>query len=106
MFLRYLDDAVTSIGALGGAKFPTAVVHYDLIPAVREGYINSPEYDALQEKLELLKSADLLLTISNHSRTELTDFLGLHADRVVNISAAVDERFGQDKTADRVYNPI
>ena len=106
VFEGYLDDAVTSIGALGGAKFPTAVVHYDLIPAVREGYINSPEYDVFyREKLELLKSADLLLTISNHSRTELTDFLGLHADRVVNISAAVDERFGQDKTADQGLQP-
>lgn len=101
VFEGYLDDAVTSIGVLGEVKIPTAAVHYDLIPALRDGYISSPEYaDFYQGKLESLKRADLLLAISNHSRSEVTDFLELPADRVVNIGAAVDERFRRDKTAE------
>ena len=99
LFEGYLDDAVTSIGVLSEAKFPTAVVHYDLIPAVREGYINSPEYaEFYQGKLASLQRADLLLSISEHSRNELIDFLDLPADRVANISAAVDERFSGSRT--------
>ena len=52
LFEGYLDDAVTSIGLLSDVRVPTAVVHYDLIPAVREGYINSTEYaEFYQENL-------------------------------------------------------
>ena len=107
VFEGYLDDAVTSIGVLGEVKFPTAAVHYDLIPALHDGYISSPEYaDFYQRKLESLKRADLLLAISNHSRSEVMDFLDLPADRVVNIGAAVDERFRRHKTAEVVFkNP-
>ncbi len=101
LFEGYLDDAVTSIGVLGGAKFPTAVVHYDLIPAVRKGYINSPEYaEFYQGKLASLQRADLLLAISDHSRNEVTDFLDLSTDRVISISAAVDERFKGGRTTE------
>ena len=98
LFEGYLDDAVTSIGLLSDVRVPTAVVHYDLIPAVREGYINSTEYaEFYQGKLASLKQADLLLAISEHSRSEVTGFLDLPADRVINISAAVDERFREGR---------
>ena len=97
LFEGYLDNAVTSIGLLAEATFPTAVVHYDLIPAAREGYINSPEYAEFYErKLASLQRADLLLAISDHSCSEVERFLDLPPGRTVNISAAVDERFGGD----------
>ncbi len=97
LFEGYLDNAVASIGLLAEAMCPTAVVHYDLIPAVREGYITSPEYaDFYQGKLASLRRADLLLAISDHSCREAESFLGLPPGRAVNISAAVDERFGGD----------
>lgn len=97
LFEGYLDNAVTSIGLLAEATFPTAVVHYDLIPAAREGYINSPEYaEFYQRKLASLQRADLLLAISDHSCSEVERFLDLPPGRTVNISAAVDERFGGD----------
>ena len=101
LFEGYLDDAVTSIGLLSDVRVPTAVVHYDLIPAVREGYINSTEYaEFYQRKLASLKQADLLLAISEHSRSEVVGFLDLPADRVINISAAVDERFREGRATE------
>ena len=101
LFEGYLDDAVTSIGLLSDARVPTAVVHYDLIPAVREGYINSTEYaEFYQRKLASLKQADLLLAISEHSRSEVAGFLDLSTDRVINISAAVDERFREGRATE------
>lgn len=92
LFEGYLDDAVTSVGTLVTAKFPTAVIHYDLIPALYPEYLHCPEIsDYYARKLEHLKKADLLLAISNYSRQEAMSFLAMPEDRVVNISAAVGD---------------
>ena len=74
------------------------VVHYDLIPALRPEYITSPEYGEFYDrKLAYLQHADLLLAISNYSRKEAEDFLDFSSDRVVNISAAVENEFWRPK---------
>src|SRR3569832_640351 len=77
------------------ASFRTAVTLYDLIPhARRDIYFadgnTSRDYDA---KLEHLRRADAWLAISESSRREGIDLLGLPADRVTNISSAADEHF-------------
>ena len=98
LFEGYLDDAVTSIGALDTPQAPTVVVHYDLIPALRPEYITSPEYgEYYDRKLAYLQHADLLLAISDYSRKEAEDFLNFPSDRVVNISAAVEDGFWRPK---------
>ena len=95
LFEGFLDDAVTSIGALDVPQAPTAVIHYDLIPALRPEYINSPEYgEFYDKKIGYLQRADLLLAISNYSRNEAVGFLNVPSERVVSISAAVDDKFG------------
>ncbi|MCH1611380.1 MAG: glycosyltransferase family 4 protein, partial [Luminiphilus sp.] len=92
----YHDDALTSVGAYS-AEIPTAVIHYDLIP------LSSPEYlsaesqaQFFQRKLEQLQAADLLLTISQASREDAMERMGLDDGRVVNIGAAVEQGFCPD----------
>lgn len=88
------DDAVTSIGTLA-ADPPTSVTLYDLIPLLhRETYLSDPNCEAWYErKIGHLRRARLWLAISESSRREGIEHLGLPAERVVNISSAADARF-------------
>ena len=90
-------DAATSIGRLEslGCKLPTAAILYDLIPLIySERYLETPLAATWYEnKLEHLRRADLLLSISESSRQEGIRHLGLPPDRVVNISTAADAHF-------------
>ena len=94
LFEGQADDATTSIGIFCLA-IPTAATLFDLIPLIyRDTYLRDPPtakwYDA---KLLHLKRANLLLAISEASRDAALQLLHIPADRIVNISAAVDERF-------------
>ena len=94
LFEGYIDDAATSVGAYcDGAK--TAVILYDLIPLLNPGdYLaTSAQKQYYERKIESLKKAGLLLSISGYSRQEAIDALGLAQDRVVNISTAADPDF-------------
>jgi len=101
------EQVITSVGHV----FPserTAVTLYDLIPLVqRDRYLDHA--DALShylDKVENLKKAGLLLAISEFSKEEAIDLLGLDSNNVVNISSAADERFQPievtDEHADRL----
>lgn len=84
-----LCDATHSIGMLG-SDAKVAVTLYDLIPLldptnylgagwVRQWYM---------DRVENLKRADLLLSISEYSRQEAVGALSIDASRIVNISSA------------------
>ncbi|WP_420473102.1 glycosyltransferase [Noviherbaspirillum sp. ST9] len=94
LFEGLVDDAVTSIDTLQGMATSAATL-YDLIPLMRkEAYLQDARVrDWYYRKLQSLKNADLLLAISAHSRQEAIDALYLPAERVVNISGAVDASF-------------
>jgi len=94
LFEGYVDNAVTSIGALNGS-IPTAVILYDLIPYLDSTiYLKAASQKAHYErKIESLKRADLLLAISEYSRQISMQHLAFPAGRVVNISSAVDDFF-------------
>jgi glycosyltransferase involved in cell wall biosynthesis len=100
LFEGYVDDAATSVHLLD--ETPTAVVLYDLIPLLNpEAYLSDPGMARYyQRKLEHLRRSELLLAISDHSRSEAIHALGVDADRVVTISTAVDEDFAQHPMAD------
>ncbi|CDF86802.1 glycosyl transferase group 1 [Pseudomonas knackmussii B13] len=88
------DDVITSVGNI----FPscsTAVILYDLIPLVeREKYLNDPRASAHYfRKLDEMKKAGLLLSISEFSRQEGIELLKLPSSQIKNISSAVDEKF-------------
>jgi len=94
LFEGYVDDAVTSVGTFA-ASVQTVVTLYDLIP-----FLNQAQYlqtgiqrDYYYRKLESLKKAGLLIAISASTRQEAIDMLELSPENVVNISAAVDDKF-------------
>lgn len=90
------DDAVTSIGRFH-RSIPTAVVHYDLIPYIyRSVYLANDEVEIWYErKLNDLRKADILLSISEASRRDAIELLQLDEEKVVNISSAVDDVFSR-----------
>ncbi|GGP25432.1 glycosyltransferase [Silvimonas amylolytica] len=88
------DDVVVSIGQMT-SDVPTAAILYDLIPLIhKEIYLTNPVSERWYlSKMDQLKKADLLLAISTSSGAEAVAHLGFDPLHVVNISAAVDERF-------------
>src|SRR3990167_1263271 len=71
LFEGLSDDAVTSVGMLAGAV-PTALILYDLIPLIhRNTYLQNPIVERWYlDKLDQLRRADLLLSISASSGQE------------------------------------
>lgn len=94
LFEGLTNDALTSIGTLGDS-LPTAVTLYDLIPLIqRRIYLADAGVESWYErKLAMLRRADLWLAISESSRREGIEHLGLPADRVINVSTAADAMF-------------
>jgi glycosyltransferase involved in cell wall biosynthesis len=94
LFEGLIDDAVTSVGAFS-KKIPTAVVLYDLIPLIhRKIYLQNPVVEQWYEnKLDHLRRADLLLSISASSGKEAVEFLGFDPGQVTNISTAAEDHF-------------
>lgn len=94
LFEGLVDDAVTSIGTFS-SSIPTAVTLYDLIPLIHSRhYLDNPTVQSWYlKKIDHLRRADLWLAISESSRQEAINYLGLPEDRTVNVSTAADDRF-------------
>lgn len=93
------DDVTTSVKKYH-KNTPTAVTLYDLIPLVnQENYLKDEGTRThYLNKIEEMKRADLLLAISDYSRTEGEHFLPQSKDRIVNISSAANPFFTQTQT--------
>ncbi|MEN3010901.1 MAG: glycosyltransferase, partial [Candidatus Bipolaricaulaceae bacterium] len=94
LFEGWADNCVTSVGK-SSERVPVAVTVYDLIPLLyKDVYLSEPQVRAwYYQKLQWLKNAELWLAISEHTRQDVIEQLGLPEDRVVNISAGRDPRF-------------
>jgi glycosyltransferase involved in cell wall biosynthesis len=94
LFEGLADDVVTSIP---NKPFPgfTSSILYDLIPYVQQDkyLINEKIKQHYFHKLSQLPTADLLLAISEYTRSEAITLLGLRDDQVVNISGASTDYF-------------
>ncbi|MCG5534668.1 glycosyltransferase [Ectothiorhodospira mobilis] len=101
------DDVITSIGRLMPGRRTSATL-YDLIPLVEsDTYLADPVVAAhYHRKLEELQRAGLLLAISEYSRREGIQHLGLDPERVVNIAAGVDPRFQPRPVPDQRAAPL
>lgn len=89
------DNAVHSVGG-HFTKIPTAAVFYDVIPLIESDiYLKSnPVYEKFyKEKLSYLSKADLLLAISESSRSESIKYLGVEPQKVINVGAATESIF-------------
>lgn len=88
-------ETVDAVPASNDDPFPFVATHYDLIPFIYpENYLRD-EWTRrwFRDRLSVLKNAEFLLTISEYSRLEVIEHLGLEAERVINVSAAADQRF-------------
>lgn len=95
VFEGYIDDAVTSVGRFDRST-PVSVSLYDLIPLLNaERYLTPSESYKRNyfRKIEFVRRAACLLTISESSRQEAITHLGAEAVSVVNVSAASDDIF-------------
>jgi glycosyltransferase involved in cell wall biosynthesis len=74
---------------------PTAVIFYDLIPFVeKDKYLTTEAtHKHYFRKIDYLKNADLLLSISEFTRSEGMRLLKSDCPNVINISAAPDSNF-------------
>lgn len=95
LFEGFSDYGVTSIKQYN-QTIPVSVSFYDLIPLLNsEKYLKPhPLYEQYYlKKLAHLKRASVLLAISESSRQEGIQHLGLPATALVNVSSAVDPQF-------------
>lgn len=90
-FEGFWDNAVTSSNALQKPA-TTAVTVYDLIPSASKEKVAPADVWYLR-KMQELKSADLLLAISEASRREAIEVLQVAESQVVTISTGVDPQF-------------
>ena len=95
------DDVVTSVGLIYPAV-RTAVTLYDLIPlAEPDLYLTNHILERhYYSKIDHIKSAGMLLAISDYSRQEGIELGQLNPDQISNISSAVDESFGPRPVSD------
>lgn len=94
LFEGLTENVAVSAPRLGGG-YTTSAILYDLIPYTHpQIYLADARHRAwYHRKLASLQRCDLLLAISEHSRSEAIARLGIPADRVINISAAVSDFF-------------
>lgn len=88
------EDAVTSVSRLN-SKTLTVVTLYDLIPLLSpEMYLVTEQHrQGYFDKVNSLRKADLLLSISEYSRQEAIEHLGIAPEKIINISSAQNDQF-------------
>lgn len=93
-FEGFWDDATVSIGNFIPEN-ATGITLYDLIPYIyRDKYLSNKRYQAWYDsKIEELQKAGVLLAISESSRREAIDLIGMPSERVVTISTAAEQIF-------------
>ncbi len=95
LFEGFGDNTVTSVGKFD-TNTPVSISFYDLIP-----FLNPKEYLEVDRfyatyymrKLDYLKRAALLLSISEFSRSEGLEHLDFSPEQIVNISSAAEPFF-------------
>jgi glycosyltransferase involved in cell wall biosynthesis len=102
-FEGFGDNATLSLGRLPCGALQAAVF-YDAIPLIEsKTYLSHAALDqAYRAKARALAKADLLLSISESSRREAIDHLGMAPERVVNIAAAADACFTPEPVPEAV----
>lgn len=108
VFEGFADNAVTAIAPASERSYVESATLYDLIPLVHsEIYLTDPSMNMwYRRKLEDLNRADILLSISDHSRDEGLRLLGREEAGIVNVSCGVDAAFKPASSADKVKNTL
>lgn len=95
LFEGLQDDALIQVSDAKDRAYKVVVVFYDLIPLIhQELYLDSkPVRDWYFDRIDQLKRADHLLSISESSGREAINYLGWRPDEVTNISSAIGPQF-------------
>lgn len=95
LFEGFGDDTAVRVASPEGLAARTAVTLYDLIPLVRpKEYLQHPLVEHwYRERIADLREAGMLLAISEASRQEAIEHLGVAPDDVTLISSGVDPVF-------------
>lgn len=94
LFEEFGDEAVTSVHCFHNVT-PTAATLHDLIPLVHhEVYLQDPSMKRWYfDKLDHLRRADLLLSVSDASGREAVQYLNVPDSAVVTVANACDSQF-------------
>lgn len=94
LFEGIVDDAATSVGRIVEGR-RTGVAIHDLIPlADRDRYLADPAVEAAyQRKLVSIRRAGLWCPVSEWTRREAMEQLGLPGDKLIVVPNAADRRF-------------
>lgn len=82
-----------------------STILYDLIPMrMPKQYLRYADYRKVyEEQTAVVASADLLFAISEHTRRDAVDLLGIEPDRIVTIGGAADASFApRERSSDEV----
>jgi glycosyltransferase involved in cell wall biosynthesis len=97
LFTSLFESAPEDFIPLNLRRYPavTAAIVYDLIPAIFPDFYlhDTPSRSWFLSVLEILKTANLLLAISESARRDAIAWLDLQPARIVNISAAAHAQF-------------
>ncbi len=90
----WIDNTVSSINSLN-LNIPTGLVQHDLIPLAHpEIYLCDKRYrDFYLSKVRLLEKSDLIFAISNYTKDEAIDLLGINPDKIIVASSGVSKKF-------------
>jgi|UPI00048C8856 glycosyltransferase involved in cell wall biosynthesis len=107
LFDGFVDQNIISIDK-DLCDITTVVIVYDLIPLILpKDYLIEKKYREFYfSRLELLKKADQLLTISECSKEDLIKHLKIDRDKVKNISADCDPFFKKIKISSKQSTEI
>ena len=93
VFEGFAENAVVEISD-GTSTIPTAVVLYDLIPLLNPDiYLTAlPRYkEFYMGGIDIIRKADIILTISNYAKEEALENLDIHQDKIVSISTGLNK---------------
>lgn len=95
IFEGFDDESITCIKDIVSPNTITASIAYDLIPLIYQDkyLVNAKLREWYMEKVSDLLNSDLLLAISESTRKECIEFLGISVNSITNISSAVDKYF-------------
>ena len=95
---------------VGRNEVPLVVSVYDLIPEVMDYLVpGSRDERFYRIRSRMLAHADLLLAISEHTRQDVIDHLGVHEDRVCVVGAGCSDYFRRPlagESPDAVYASV
>jgi glycosyltransferase involved in cell wall biosynthesis len=103
------SDAVI-LSANRNYPFPVAATLFDLIPLVFEDvYLKAPSIRQLYvQRVQWYRHAEVVLSISEHSRLDAIRLLGLSPKRIVTVGASADPLFRKldRQTAEPLYQSV